>query len=96
MLATPTFARVTIMDKPVFEKDIPLEAGPTRRSKYYWLADMKVGDSFTCSHQDKRGATQLQYYNYRGKKKLPVWLPDGFKLATKRIGDDLYRVWRVA
>ena len=48
------------MDKPVFEKDIPLERGPTRRSKYYWLADMEVGDSFTCSHHDKRGVTQLQ------------------------------------
>ena len=84
------------MDKPVFEKDIPLERGPTRRSKYYWLADMEVGDSFTCSHHDKRGVTQLQYPNYRGKRKLPVWLPDGFKLATKKIDNGLYRVWRVS
>ena len=83
------------MDKPIFEKGIPLEKRQAR-SKYYWLAEMEVGDSFTCSPQHKYAVTQLQYRSYRGKKKNADWLPDGFKLATKKIDNGLYRVWRVA
>ena len=74
------------MEKPDFEKRIPVPA----RSKYYWLADLEVGDSFTCSHQDyKRIARRFVH-------KTPSWLPESFKIATRKIDNGLHRIWRIA
>ena len=78
------------MEKPDFEKRIPLpEKDEYRRSKYYWLAHMEVGDSFTCSHQD---------YKRIGRRfNTPVsWLPENFKIATRKIDNGLYRIWRIS
>ena len=78
------------MDKPVFEKGIPLPPeGGSQRSKYYWLAEMEVGDSFTCGQKDCANVRQAGY-----SKSLQ--LPQGFKLSYQKIDDGLYRVWRVA
>lgn len=79
------------MDKPVFDKDIPVPAeGGYRASKYYWVREMEVGDSFTCSLKDCNGIRQL------GAKSKAPWLPDGFKLETRKIQNGVYRIWRVA
>ena len=83
------------MDKPVFEKDIPAPKRGPRKSKYYWLAEMEVGDSFTCSVKEYKAVGQVPYSRNR-KSSLASWLPPGYKLCRLKIGDDLYRVWRVA
>ena len=82
------------MEKPDFEKRIPVpEKDEYRRSKYYWLADMEVGDSFTCSHQDYKRIGRR--FNNQGQ--TPVsWLPENFKIATRKIDNGLYRIWRIA
>ena len=79
------------MDKPVFEKNIPVPAeGGYRASKYYWVREMEVGDSFACAHKQYNAIRQL----IQGKK--VSWLPDGFKLETRKIENNVYRIWRVA
>tara|TARA_R100001086_G_scaffold59030_1_gene27022 strand:+ start:304 stop:546 length:243 start_codon:yes stop_codon:yes gene_type:complete len=80
------------MEKPDFEKKIPVpERNEYRRSKYYWLAYMEVGDSFTCSGQDyKRISARF------GTPDGPSWLPESFKIATRKIDNGLYRIWRIA
>ena len=82
------------MDKPVFEKGIPLPDKNQSRSKYHWLAEMEVGDSFLCPHQDAHAVRQLSYL--ARKEKSANWLPDGFKISWQKMEDGLYRVWRVA
>lgn len=93
MRQTLTPLRVTIVDKPVFEKNVPVPAqGTYAHSKYYWVAEMEIGDSFTCSHK-----YYSQVRNVTAHKGKPVsWLPDGFKIATRKVGNDLYRIWRIA
>tara|TARA_Y100001938_G_C7957160_1_gene362312 strand:- start:372 stop:620 length:249 start_codon:yes stop_codon:yes gene_type:complete len=80
------------MEKPDFEKGIPLPRKAGKRSKYYWLADMEVGDSFRVPYK-KCSAIRNSIAGNRG-----YWLPDGFKLATQKIDDDeeggIWRVWR--
>ena len=79
------------MDKPVFEKNIPVPAeGGYRASKYYWVREMEVGDSFACSQKAMNAIRQLTH----GER--ATWLPDGFKLETRKIENNLYRIWRVA
>ena len=82
------------MDKPVFEKGIPLPVKGASRCKYYWLAEMEVGDSFTCSAPVMRAVTQLSHS--RRSNGGAHWLPNDFKVSTQKIGKGLYRVWRVA
>ena len=80
------------MEKPDFEKGIPLPRNTSRRSKYYWLADMEVGDSFLVPYK-KYAAIRNAALSNRAH-----WLPDEFKLATQKIDDDeeggIWRVWR--
>ena len=86
-----TFAWGTIMDKPVFDKDIPVPAeGGYRASKYYWVHEMEVGDSFVCTNKQYNAIRSLTH----GKK--ASWLPDGFKLEARKIENNVYRIWRVA
>ena len=51
-----TFAWVTMMDKPVFEDNIPVPA-PSSLIKYGWIAEMKVGQSFTCNRDNAETVT---------------------------------------
>ncbi len=93
-LATLTFARATIMDKPAFENDIPVPTRGGDFSKYYWLKEMEVGDSFTGSIEEYTALAQVTYS--KRQKKGAAWLPDGFKIQRRKIGKDLHRIWRVA
>ena len=78
------------MEKPVFEKDIPVPKSSYRRSKYYWVGEMEINDSFTCTHKQYNAIRQLVM-----NKRAP-WLPEGFKLETRKIENGLYRIWRTA
>ena len=79
------------MDKPVFEKGIPVPAeGGYRASKYYWVREMEVGNSFTCTHKQYNAIRSLTYGG-----RAP-WLPEGFKLESRKIGNGVYRIWRTA
>ena len=89
-----TFAWVTIMDKPVFEKNLSVPKAKGRQSRFRWLAEMEVGDSFTCSHEDCQNIRQLVYL--RRENKMAKWLPGGFRITGRKSEDGLYRVWRVA
>jgi len=79
------------MEKPDFEKDIPVPAeGGYRASKYYWVREMEVGDSFPCTHKQYNAIRSLTYGG-----KAP-WLPEGFKLESRKIENGVYRIWRTA
>jgi len=79
------------MEKPIFEKGIPVPAeGGCRASKYYWVREMEVGDSFTCSQKEMNTVRQLTH-----GERAP-WLPKGFKLETRKIENGVYRIWRTA
>ena len=81
------------MEQPDFEKNIPVpKQGEYRQSKYYWVAEMEIGDSFTCSHKDYSQIRQLGY----NKDRRISWLPESFKIATRKIDNGLYRIWRIA
>ena len=82
------------MDKPIFEKGKPLPKRNQNRCKYRWLAEMQVGDSFVCPQENVQVIRQLSYL--KRKKTAANWLPDGFKIASQKIDDSFYRVWRVA
>ena len=83
-----TFARGTIMDKPVFDDNIPVPL-PSSLVKYGWIAEMKVGQSFTCNRDNAEAIRQLTY-----NSPLRHTLPQGFALTIKRVSPDLCRVWR--
>ncbi len=83
-----TFAWGIIMDKPVFEDNIPIPL-PSSLVKYGWILEIKVGQSFTCNRDNADAVRQLQY-----NSSLRHILPQGFTLTMNRIGPDLYRVWR--
>ena len=79
------------MDKPVFEKGIPVPAGGGYRgSKYYWVCEMEINDSFTCTHKQYNSIRQLT----QGVR--APWLPEDFKLEARKIENGVYRIWRVA
>tara|TARA_R100001086_G_scaffold172867_1_gene94639 strand:+ start:264 stop:503 length:240 start_codon:yes stop_codon:yes gene_type:complete len=79
------------MEKPVFEKGIPVPAeSGYRLSKYYWVGEMEVGDSFPCTHKQYNAIRQLT----QGER--APWLPEGFKLETRKIENGVYRIWRTA
>lgn len=44
---------------------------------------LNVGDSFQCNTRDCRNAQQTQRRH-------------GVRLSVRKVGDDLYRVWRIA
>ena len=80
------------MIKPPIEKDIPLTPQERPRgSKWSWLVELEVGDSFTCSRADapRVGAAVQQQRN-------AGWLPEEYKISRRPEGEDRYRVWRVA
>lgn len=76
------------MDKPVFDDNIPVPA-PSSLIKYGWIAEMKVGQSFTCNRDNADTIRQLLY-----NSSLRHTLPKGFAVTMQRISPDLYRVWR--
>ena len=79
------------MEKPVFEKGIPVPTGGGYRgSKYYWVGEMEINDSFTCTHKQYNAIRQLT----QGER--APWLPEGFKLEYRKIQNGVYRIWRTA
>lgn len=46
------------------------------------IRKLEIGDSFQCNARDCTNAQQTQYRH-------------NVKLTVRKIGDDLYRVWRV-
>ena len=80
------------MLKPPIQKGIPLAPQERPRgSKWAWLSDLEVGDSFTCSRADapRVGAAVQQQRN-------AGWLPEEYKVSRRPEGEDRYRVWRVS
>lgn len=79
------------MIKPPIDKDVPVAPlERARGSKWAWLADLDVGDSFTCSDADapRVGAAVAQAKKYGH-------LPEHYKVSRRPEGER-YRVWRVA
>jgi hypothetical protein len=80
------------MLKPPIEKNVPVTAlERTRGSKWAWLADLEVGDSFTCSQMDAPRATAAVQ-----AQKNSGWLPAEYKISRRPEGDNRYRVWRIS
>ena len=80
------------MIKPPIEKGIPVTPQERPRgSKWAWLSDLEVGDSFTCSRADApRVGAAVQQQRSAG------WLPEEYKVSRRPEGEDRYRVWRVS
>jgi hypothetical protein len=79
------------MIKPPIEKDIPVTPlERSRGSKWSWLAELEIGDSFTCSDNDAPRVTaavaQAKKYGH---------LPEHYKVSRRPEGER-YRVWRVS
>ena len=80
------------MLKPPIDKDIPVTPQErVRGSKWAWLSELEVGDSFACSRADapRVGAAVQQQKN-------AGWLPEEYKISRRPEGEDRYRVWRVS
>jgi hypothetical protein len=80
------------MIKPIIEKDIPVTPQERARgSKWAWLSDLEVGDSFSCSRADapRVGAAVDQ-------ARKSGWLPEQYRISRRPEGEDSYRVWRVS
>ena len=79
------------MLKPPIEKNVPVtEIERARGSKWAWLADLEVGDSFTCSQMDAPRATAAVQ-----AQKNSGWLPAEYKISRRPEGER-YRVWRIS
>ena len=77
------------MKKPTFDDDVPMPTGHEGRPvKYWWLADLKVGQSFLT---ELKTARYIQSNTYKKLK----YLPDGYKIMTAQEGKQI-RVWRTA
>ena len=80
------------MLKPPIEKNVPVtEIERARGSKWAWLADLEVGDSFSCSQMDAPRATAAVQ-----AQKNSGWLPAEYKISRRPEGDNRYRVWRIS
>ena len=80
------------MIKPPIEKGIPVTTPERLRgSKWAWLSDLEVGDSFACSRADapRVGAAVVQ-------RRRAGWLPEDYRIIRRPEGDDRYRMWRVS
>jgi hypothetical protein len=80
------------MIKPQVEKDV--EMWPEQRirgSKFAWLAEIEVGDSFSISPEDVgRVMSAVQ------SGKMASWLPSEYKLSRRAESETSVRVWRVS
>ena len=80
------------MFKPLFNDAEPMpKKGSFRTSKYQWLDELEIGQSFDV-------ATDLDYLRVFGAAKNLVkteGLPEGYKLCRRKIGNTI-RVYRVS
>jgi hypothetical protein len=66
------------------EKNVPMPKAQTSKSKYDFVAEMEIGDSFEVNR--KSLANSIQGYCARVYK---------VKLAQRSMGDSKWRLWRV-
>lgn len=80
------------MLKPQFHDAEPMpEKGSFRTSKYQWLDELEIGQSFDV-------ATDADYLRVFGAAKNLVktgGLPEGYKLSRRKIGGTI-RVYRIS
>jgi len=80
------------MLKPEVEKGV--EIWPEQRirgSKFAWLTEIEVGDSFTVSPADvNRIMSAVQ------SAKLASWLPEEYKLSRRAESESTVRIWRIS
>ena len=80
------------MMRPEFHNAEPMPSkGGFRESKYQWLEELEVGQSFDVSTD---ADYRLVYASAQGLEKKG-YLPEGFKLARRKIGS-VIRVYRIA
>ena len=66
------------------EKNVPMPKAQTAKSKYDFVAEMEIGDSFEVN--EKSLANAIQQYSSRVHK---------VKLSQRAMGDSKWRLWRV-
>lgn len=64
---------------PKIEKNIPME---TTTSKYSFMKDMDIGDSFRC------GSTLVVHFRQYANR-------NGIKIKTRKLDENGHRIWRV-
>ena len=80
------------MIKPQIDKGVTVwpQERP-RTSKFEWLAELEVGDSFVVSNAD---AARIMSATVTGKR--GGWLPENYSIARRKESDTQTRVWRMA
>ena len=77
------------MKKPTFDNDVPTpQANKGPHSKYWWLADMEVGQSFLTDLKTARAIHSSVF-------KKPKYLPRNFRVTIAQEGKQT-RVWRAS
>tara|TARA_R100001082_G_scaffold51063_1_gene27735 strand:+ start:803 stop:1039 length:237 start_codon:yes stop_codon:yes gene_type:complete len=78
------------MKKPNFDDDVsmPVHHKGPKPTKYVWLAEMEIGQSFVTDLKTARQICSVCYKN-------PKYLPAGFKVRIQTKGNET-RVWRIA
>ena len=80
------------MIKPQIDKNVTVWPQERKRaSKFAWLAEVEVGDSFVLSNAD---AARIMSATITGKR--GGWLPETYSIARRKESDTQVRVWRMA
>ena len=80
------------MIKPQIDKGVTVWPQERKRdSKFAWLAEVEVGDSFVVSNSD---APRIMSATVTGKR--AGWLPESYSIVRRKESETQVRIWRMA